>query len=233
MNNSNLEFRKIKSLWFLYEINENGTIFRNVKSKKQLRIKLDTHHSKSGYYVAFVHVKDKIIRCMIHRMVAECWLGDCPQGMEVDHIDRNSHNNDWRNLRYVTKSEQMRNRDHSNISKTGSANLEKARAERAKPVRIVGRGETLTFATKSDCARYLADVYHKTVPQIAWKVREERKHIYDYDLIYLNAETGHGRSTEQGTVRESDLTNDYKTAFNKGKQQEVEMRVKHDGVMED
>ena len=29
------------------------------------------------------------------------------------------------------------------------------------------------------------------------------------------------------------LTNDYKTAFNKGKQQEVEMRVKHDGVMED
>ena len=32
-NNSNLEFRKIKSLQFLYEINENGTIIRNVKSK--------------------------------------------------------------------------------------------------------------------------------------------------------------------------------------------------------
>ena len=27
------------------------------------------------------------------------------------------------------------------------------------------------------------------------------------------------------------LTNDYKTAFNKGKQQEVEMRVKHDGII--
>ena len=48
MNNSNLEFRKIKSLNFLYEVNENGTIFRNVKSKKQLKIKLDMHHSKTG-----------------------------------------------------------------------------------------------------------------------------------------------------------------------------------------
>ena len=53
--NSNLEFRKIKSLKYLYEVNENGTIFRNVKSKKQLKIKLDYHHSANGYYVTFVH----------------------------------------------------------------------------------------------------------------------------------------------------------------------------------
>lgn len=232
MNNSNLEFRKIKSLKFLYEINENGTIFRNVKSKKQLKIKLDHHHSTVGYYVTFVHFggrkESKIIRCMIHRIVAECWLGDCPQNMEVDHIDRNPHNNDWRNLRYVTKSEQMKNRNYSKISQTGSQNLQKARELRAKSVKIIGKNEEKIFSSKADCARYLAQVYNKTVSQIAWKIREERKHIYDYDLIYLNAETGHGSSTEQGTVHESDLTNDYTTAFNKGKQQEVEMRVKHD-----
>lgn len=201
MNNSNLEFRKIKSLKYLYEINENGTIFRNVKSKKQLKIKLDYHHSKNGYYVSFVHLGgrskgNKIVRCMIHRIVAECWLGDCPEGMEVDHIDRNSHNNDWRNLRYVTKSEQMKNRDHTNISKTGSKNLEEARRARAKAVKIIGRGEEKIFDSKANCSRYLANVYDKIFPQIAWKVREERKHIYDYDLIYLNAETRHGNSKE-------------------------------------
>ena len=201
MNNSNLEFRKIKSLKYLYEINENGTIFRNVKSKKQLKIKLDYHHSKSGYYVTFVHLggrskNSKIVRCMIHKIVAECWLGDCPEGMEVDHIDRNSHNNNWRNLRYVTKSEQMRNRDHSNISKIGSKNLEEARRARAKAVKIIGCGEEKIFESKADCSRYLAEIYNKTVPQIAWKVQEERKHIYDYDLIYLNAETRHGNSKE-------------------------------------
>ncbi len=231
MNNSNLEFRKIKSLNFLYEINENGTIFRNVKSKKQLKIKLDYHHSTSGYYVTFVHLggrkNSKIVRCMIHKMVAECWLGDCPENMKIDHIDRDSHNNDWRNLRYVTRSEQMKNRDHSKISVTGSKNLQRARELRAKPVKIIGRNEERIFLSKAECARYLAQIYNKMVSQITWKIRDERKHIYDYDLIYLNAETGHGSFKEQGTVRESDLTNDYKTAFNKGKQQEVELRVKH------
>ena len=33
------------------------------------------------------------------------------------------------------------------------------------------------------------------------------------------------RSKEQSTI--CDLTGDYKSAFNKGKQQETEMRVKH------
>ena len=93
-SNSNLEFRKIKSLNFLYEINENGTIFRNVKSKKQSKIKLDMHHSDYGYYVTFVHMGGRknptFKRVMIHRAVAECWLGECPEGMEVDHIDRNA-----------------------------------------------------------------------------------------------------------------------------------------------
>ena len=115
-DNSNLEFRKIKSLKYLYEVNENGTIFRNVKSKKQLKIKLDMHHSKDGYYATFVHIggrsKDSYIkRIMIHSVVAECWLGDRPDGCEIDHIDRNTHNNDYRNLRYVTKSEQFQKMD--------------------------------------------------------------------------------------------------------------------------
>ena len=37
-NNANLEFRKIKSLNFLYEVNSNGTILRNVKSKRHTKI---------------------------------------------------------------------------------------------------------------------------------------------------------------------------------------------------
>ena len=50
--------------------------------------------------------------------------------------------------------------------------------------------------------------------------------------IFLNAETKHDRSTEQEIVHESDLTGDYKTAFNYGKQKETEARVKHVGNME-
>ena len=196
VTNSNLEFRKIKSLDFLYEINENGTIFRNVKSKKQNKIKLDTHHSEKGYYVTFCKIKGVTKRVMIHRAVAECWLGECPDGFEVEHKDRNPHNNHYSNLRYVTRIEQMKNRDHSNISKTGAKNLENARRERMKPVKIVSNLETKTFDSFADCSRYLSQKYKTTFDHIRTKLKHGRSHIYDYDIIYLNAETGHSNSTE-------------------------------------
>lgn len=228
--NSNLEFRKIKSLNFLYEINENGTIFRNVKSKKQNKIKLDMHHSQSGYYVTFCHLKGIVKRVMIHKVVAECWLGDCPDGCEVDHKDRNSRNNHYTNLRYVTKSEQMKNRDHSRISKTGTVNLDVARRERMKPVALKNGTSFLDFESYAACARWMAEKYGVAFESVRARLKARRSHIYDYDVIYLNAETGHGSLKRQGTVHlKNDLTGDYKTAFNKGKQQETEMRIKHDG----
>lgn len=207
-NNSNLEFRKIKSLKFLYEINENGTIFRNVKSKKQLKIKLDYHHSEKGYYVTFVHLggrkNPQIKRVMMHRAVAECWLGDIPNGYEVDHIDRNSHNNDYKNLRYVTKSEQMKNRDHTNIAKIGSHNLEVARRNRMKKVSLRHKEtkEILHFDCYADCARFLAEKYNKSVNTMRDRLKKHRSCTFDYDIIYemQRLDTVTLRSKEQSTV---------------------------------
>lgn len=192
-NNSNLEFRKIKSLNFLYEINENGTIFRNIKSKKQNKIKLDKHHSESGYYVVFCRFKGKTKRVMIHEVVAECWLGDCPNGYEVGYIDRNTHNNHYSNLRYISKSGQ----DHSSISKKESSNLEHTRM---KPVQIIRDGEFYNFESYASCARYLSNLYNADYESIRYKLKHKRSHIYDYDVIYLNAETIHDSSMEQEIV---------------------------------
>lgn len=200
--NSNLEFRKIKSLKFLYEINENGTIIRNVKSKKQLKIKLDFHHSDIGYYVTFVHLGGRknptIKRVMIHSAVAECWLGQMPDGYEIDHRDRNPHNNDYRNLRYVTKSDQMKNRNNSNISKFGTVNLETARKERMKAVKLIEKktNNVLNFESFSACARFLSEKYNKSFSAMKDKLTKNRSFIYEYNVKYLNAETRHGDSTE-------------------------------------
>lgn len=230
MNNSNLEFRKIKSLKFLYEVNSNGTIFRNVKSKKQNKIKLDMHHSDKGYYMTFIHVGSRrpgayTKRVMIHRVVAECWLGPCPEGYQVDHIDRNSHNNDYRNLRYVTYSEQMKNRDHTRIAAKGSKNLAAARELAKKPVKAIKGDEVLIFDSKATCARGLSKSTGKSVRTIMCRLSERRSHIYGYDIIYLNAETVHNSSTEQETVHESDLS--YLTRFNSAKLAEEHDRVTH------
>lgn len=190
--NANLEFRKIPSLDFLYEVNENGTVFRNVKSKKQLKIKLDFHHSKDGYYATFVHLggrgpNERTVRVMIQRVVAECWLGPCPAGYEVDHRDGNAHNNDYRNLRYVTKSEQMKNRDHTRISTKGSMNLDAARRERAKPVMLRSSAETVAFTSYAECARWLSEKNpNASFESVRQKLKAGRSHIFGYDVKYLS-----------------------------------------------
>ncbi len=191
MNNSNLEFRKVKSLKFLYEVNENGTILRNVKSKKQIKIKLE----ENGY-VGFIKSK----KIMIDKIVAECWLGEYLQNKKLSHIDGNIYNNDYRNLRYIGQK---------------------------KPVLL----NNIYFESYAAAARHISQTTILTFEAARSRLKAKRKKILMYDITYLNAETKHTRSTEQEIVHyKNDLTGDYKTAFNEGKQAEVEERVKHTGL---
>lgn len=182
------DFRPIPSLNYLYEVNSNGTVFRNATTKRELKIKLDMHHSKKGYYTTFVHLggrKNSVTkRVMIHKVVAECWVGKCPNGYEVDHIDRNSLNNNHTNLRYVTKNEQMKNRNHSNISKTGSENLRKARENRMIPVTLIKDEVDTIFKSMSECARYLSKEYNVSNEKCRYRLRRRYKTIFDYNVVY-------------------------------------------------
>ena len=84
------EYRKIKSLKFLYEINEEGTI-RNVKSKKIVH----GYVEKNGY--VRVRFENKclggVVRTTIHRLVAEAFIPNPDNLPEVNHIDSNRRNN--------------------------------------------------------------------------------------------------------------------------------------------
>lgn len=193
MGNSNREFRKIPSLDFLYEVNDNGTVIRNVKSKRHLKCFKKSHNSNTEYWCTQVNIKHHIRKVFIHRVVAECWHGPRPEGMQVDHIDRNSLNNDYRNLRYVTKSEQMLNRDYDAFMDVVMNNLFSGNKGHINPVRITGRGEQVEFPTARRAAKYLKDVYpDKKEKSFNDKFYHRRKRIFDYDVEYLNAETGHG-----------------------------------------
>lgn len=184
----NKEFRKIKSLDFLYEVNEDGTVVRNVKSKKRLKIKLDCHHSKNGYYRVWVRGKG----ITIHKLVAECWLGDKPTGCEIDHINRNAHDNHYTNLRYVTHSEQMKNRVLSRkiIDQATKNCLEHCLKYIAKPVVVSKNGEQQEFRSMMKAAEYIAKEKGLKPEHVRSKFKQRRKKIYDYDIFYKNAETG-------------------------------------------
>ena len=146
------EFRKIKSLNGLYEINADGTIFRNTKTKRPSKITLDYHHSGAGYFFTFVKIDGKTKHVSIAGIVAECWIGSRPTGYEVDHQDRNTHNNHYSNLRYITKSENLNNRSYNHSI--------------AKPVKLTGRKFTIYFPSIAECSRYIAEKYNKAIKEV-------------------------------------------------------------------
>ena len=191
-DNSNLEFRVIPSLHFLYEVNANGTILRNVKSKKRVKIKLEHHHTKTGYYMAMVNIKGKTKRVMMHTVVAECWLGKRPVGMEIDHIDRDSANNWYWNLRYVSHSEQMKNRVLTQrvISVATRNCYEYTMKYVARPVEIERKDgcELMYFPSMIQCSSYLGGIYGVKPESIRAKLKKRRSYIYDYEVRYFNPE---------------------------------------------
>lgn len=51
------------------------------------------------------------LRRMIHTLVAEAFLGQRPEGYEINHRDYNRHNNAVENLEYITPDENLEHRD--------------------------------------------------------------------------------------------------------------------------
>lgn len=228
-NNSNLEFRKIPSLQFLYEVNSNGTIIRNVKSKRHLKIFKKSHNSKTEYWCTQVNIKKHIRKVFLHRVVAECWHGERPEGMQVDHIDRNSLNNDYRNLRYVTKSEQMLNRDYDKFIDKACANLAIGNGGILRqPVKLMNKklGLTLYFQSSRKAAYYLSDIYGIKVKSFSDKLYLRRKHIFDFDVEYCEMQR-----LDAAAPRGKEQSDKYLVGtldrFNNAKRAEVEDRVKH------
>ena len=153
------EFRKIPSLKFLYEVSEDGRIFRNVKSKKQLKI----IQTADGYRVVDVTIKQQLKRIYIHCVVAECWLGSKTEGLETEHIDDDKDNNHYSNLRCVTKGEQINMPRH--------------------PVLITGQH----FESMRAAARWIAERSSKTVDSVMSKLKKRRQFIFGYDVKYLHS----------------------------------------------
>lgn len=54
-------------------------------------------------------VRVRHVRTTVHRLVALAFLGERPKDTVVDHIDRNKQNNHYKNLRYVSFSENSKN----------------------------------------------------------------------------------------------------------------------------
>jgi len=91
-------WKEIPSTNGRYEASNDGRI-RWVKELKQFE-------SWNGYCILSLRIKPCDQRsARVHRLVAEAFLGTCPEGLVVNHKDGNKKNNNIENLEYVTKSE--------------------------------------------------------------------------------------------------------------------------------
>lgn len=71
---------------------------------------------KNGYVLVNLHGKGNHKTHAVHRLVAEAFIGNCPEGQEVRHKDGVRANNNAFNLCYGTRSENLFDcREHGSI----------------------------------------------------------------------------------------------------------------------
>jgi len=100
-----MTFRKISEN---YEINVDG-IIRNARTGRIIKT-----YVTNGYIQVEYREGGKRIKKYLHRLLAEAFLDNEFNKEEVDHIDRDTLNNNLSNLRWVNRDENISNRLLSN-----------------------------------------------------------------------------------------------------------------------
>lgn len=110
------------------------------------------------------------------RLAFKIMTGKWPSS-QIDHIDRNPHNNRWDNIRECSRNENMRNRDVFENSKTGFKGVYiqryKQRLSYLSSIQVDGRRIFLgSFRTPEEAAMaydIAALIYHKEFSNLNFK----------------------------------------------------------------
>lgn len=105
MENNKEEF---KFFFEKYQISNLGNCRKKIKNGYQ---NLKGSVNNRGYLYIQLIRNGKRLNLLFHQYVAKLFIGDRPNNMVIDHIDRNKLNNQVYNLRYVTQKENCQNTD--------------------------------------------------------------------------------------------------------------------------
>lgn len=92
-----------------YEISNLGNCRRKLLNNTYRNIKGSINNR--GYKYIQLNRDNKKNNYLIHYLVCKCFLGERPDNLVIDHIDRDKLNNNINNLRYITQAENSFNCD--------------------------------------------------------------------------------------------------------------------------
>lgn len=103
------EWRPVMGAEKVYLVSNRGRVRRKYRKNGLTpgRI-LKQSTDKDGYKHAGLIVDGKYYRRQVHILVAAAFIGICPEGKEINHIDTSKSNNEMTNLEYVTHLENIR-----------------------------------------------------------------------------------------------------------------------------
>lgn len=93
----------------LYEIDTEGNVYSN-KQRKERKLKPQrASQSKKGYFQVrlFTNEYPKGRLQYVHRLVYETFVGEIPEGKEIDHINNDSTDNRLDNIQLLTRRENI------------------------------------------------------------------------------------------------------------------------------
>lgn len=98
--------------WQVCEQNEDYEVSLDGRVRSRISgLELKPQDNGIGYKTVAIRIPGHKGRMTyVHRLVARAFIGPCPAGMEVHHVDRDLANNHADNLRYVTHGENLAER---------------------------------------------------------------------------------------------------------------------------
>lgn len=131
------KWKPVPSLLNMYEASNLGrirSVDREIKVGRwrgQIRVQ---SIGSNGYLYVNTSVNGKAKNILSHRLVAEAFFGEIPNGMEVNHIDGDRKNNKIENLELVTHSENCKHRHEVLGAPYPKPGLKGRYSRNAKPV---------------------------------------------------------------------------------------------------
>lgn len=102
------EWRSVVGFEGWYEVSNLGNVRRSRAGKRTyVGRQLRPSKRKNGRLTVYLRREGRDLQREVHRIVADAFIGPCPEGKEVNHIDGYPDNNKADNLEYVTRSENV------------------------------------------------------------------------------------------------------------------------------